>query len=356
MAIAYTNLYWAHEDRSPENLQAAKQAIETAERLSPGLPEASLARGFYHYWGFLEYDKALAEFATAAEGLPNNALVLAGMGFVKRRQGKLAEAVDYFRQATELDPLSNAAGNVSITLRFMRQYEEAERVSRRLLQREPTNATLRGNLARMRVQAEGDVAGACAVVEEAADMGLKDPELNRAAFSPALIAGCDPQLTRRYLNALGPTEPAIDDQFRYWPREMAEAWIHKLAGDEAAARASLEQARAALEVMARERPDDARIPSALGQVYAAMGRKDDAIREGLRGVEMLPYEKEALRGGQRVKDLAEIYAVVGEPELAVERLEFLLGRPTAVSVALLEVDPVWDSIRRDSEFQALLAE
>ncbi len=87
-----------------------------------------------------------------------------------------------------------------------------------------------------------------------------------------------------------------------------------------------------------------------------MGRKDDAIREGLRGLEMLPYEKEALRGGQRVIDLAGIYAAVGEPESAMDRLEFLLERPTAVSIPLLRVDPVWDPIREHPRFRALVAE
>jgi serine/threonine-protein kinase len=356
LAIVYTNKYWVHEDRSPEILEAAREAIETAERLSPGLPEASLARGFYHYWGFLEYDEALAEFAIAEQGLPNNAMVLAGMGYVKRRQGHLAEALDYFRKAVELDPLHQAAANVPFTLKLLRRYDEAERVSRRLLQREPTNATLRGDLARIHLLARGDVAGACAVLEEAANLGLRDPELDRAAFLPVLVAGCEPHITQRHLNAIGPEKPALDDQYTYWPRQMVEAWLHGSAGDRAAARASLDRARVVLEAAARERPEDARIPSALGQVYADLGRKDDAIREGLRGVRMLPYEKEALRGGQRVIDLARIYAAVGEPELAIDRLEFLLKRPAAISVPLLRVDPVWDPIREHPRFRALVAE
>jgi tetratricopeptide (TPR) repeat protein len=352
----HTNIYWVHEDRTPERLAAALEAIETAERLSPGLPEATLARGFYYYWGFLEYDKALAEFAAAKQGLPNNPMVVAGMGYVKRRQGKMEEAVAYFRQATELDPLNQAAANVPFTLTYLGQYEEAERETRRLIQRDPTNPNIRGDLARVLVHARGDVTGACAALEEAANLGLKDPELDRTAFLPALIVGCEPQFTQRFLNTLGLAELALNDQYSYWPRQMVEAWLHKSAGDPAAARASLEEARVVLEAAVRERPEDARIPSALGQVYAEMGRKDDAIGEGLRGVEMLPYEKEALRGGKRVSDLAGIYAAVGEPELAIDRLEFLLERPTAVSVPLLRVDPVWDPIREHPRFRALVAE
>jgi serine/threonine protein kinase/Flp pilus assembly protein TadD len=352
----HTNLYWVHDDRTPERLAKALKAIETAERLSPGLPEATLARGFYYYWGFLDYDRALAEFAIAEESLPNSPMVAAGMGYVKRRQGKMEEAVAYFRRAAELDPLNQAAHNVPFTLNFLGRHEEAERETRRLIQREPTNPTIRADLGRTFLQARGDVAGACAVLKEAADLDLSDPELNRFAFLPTLIVGCEPELTRRFLNTIAPNALALNDQYSYWPRQMVEAWLHKGAGDSAAERASLDEARVVLEAAVRERPEDARIPSALGQVYAGLGRKDDAIREGLRGVELLPYEKEALRGAHRLFDLAGIYAAVGEPELAIDRLEFLLERPTSVSVPWLRVDPLWDPIREHPQFQALVAE
>jgi serine/threonine protein kinase/Flp pilus assembly protein TadD len=351
----YCNLFWVHADRSPERLEAAREQIETAERLSPGLPEASLARGYYYYWGFLEYDKALAELAVAKQGLPNNATVLAGIGFVKRRQGHLEEAVDYFRKATELDPHHQAAANVPFTLYLLRRYDESEREFQTGLQRDPTNPMLHGDLARTVLLSRGDVGGACAIMDKAAELDLRDPELNRIAFLPVLITGCDPEAALRHLDTVDPTL-ALDDQFNYWPRQMVEAWLHRSAGDETAVRASMEAARVSLEAAARKRPEDPRIPSALGLVYAELGRKDDAIREGLRGVELLPYEKEALRGAHRVADLAAIYARVGEPELAVDHLEFLLARPTAISVPMLRVDPVWDPIRDHPRFQALVAE
>jgi Flp pilus assembly protein TadD len=105
-----------------------------------------------------------------------------------------------------------------------------------------------------------------------------------------------------------------------------------------------------------ERPDDARLYGALGIAYAGLGRREEAIRAGRKGVELLPIEREAWRGATRVEELARIYALVGEHEAAIELLELLLSRPSQMSVALLRLDPVWDPIRDHPRFQALLKE
>jgi tetratricopeptide (TPR) repeat protein len=133
----------------------------------------------------------------------------------------------------------------------------------------------------------------------------------------------------------------------------ARARIVLLArGDVAAACAILRQTDA-LQVKVEELPGDKRLRSAIGLVYAGLGRKEDAIREGRKGVELLPYEQEALRGARRVMDLAAIYAEVGEPDLAIDQLEFLLARPTLVSAASLDVDPTWNAIRGHPRFVRL---
>ncbi len=113
--------------------------------------------------------------------------------------------------------------------------------------------------------------------------------------------------------------------------------------------------RSMLETRIQERPDDERYRSALGIAYAGLGRKEDAIREGELAVELLPMSKEAWRGAHRVEDLARIYAMVGEYDAAIDRLESLLAVPSITAVPMLRIDPLWDPLRDNPRFQALLA-
>jgi tetratricopeptide (TPR) repeat protein len=174
----------------------------------------------------------------------------------------------------------------------------------------------------------------------------------RAAVQVAIVAGDYVDALRRIDAA--PGELFVDSQHVYWPKSLMLGRVHALAGDTDRARESYRTARDLLERRVRERPQDERIASALGLVYAGLGRKEDAIREELRGVELLPYEKEALRGAQRIRELAQIYTRVGEPDLAIDRLEFLLGRPGFDSRRYLKLDPTWTPLRNHPRFQQLV--
>jgi tetratricopeptide (TPR) repeat protein len=115
-----------------------------------------------------------------------------------------------------------------------------------------------------------------------------------------------------------------------------------------------EEARNIIEAKIRQRPDDARFHSALGIAYAGLGRKQDAIREGRLAVELLPVSKEAMRGTYRVGDLARIYVMVGEFDLAINEIKFLLSIPGELSIPLLRLDPAWDPLRKHARFKKLL--
>jgi tetratricopeptide (TPR) repeat protein len=117
-----------------------------------------------------------------------------------------------------------------------------------------------------------------------------------------------------------------------------------------------DEARSILESKIKQQPDDARFHSALGIAYAGLGRKQDAIREGKIGVNLLPITKEAMRGYRRVSDLARIYVMVGEFDLAIDQIEFLLSIPGELSIPLLRLDPVWAPLREHPRFKKLLQE
>ena len=175
--------------------------------------------------------------------------------------------------------------------------------------------------------------------------------------------GCSPYLElltanpSAALEVLGEVAGATlsDNQFAYLTRDQGYGWAYELMGKKERARSHFESARVFLEKKLKENREDVRLHSSLGIVYAALGRKEEAIRAGTLATELLPMSKEAWRGALRLVDLAKINAHVGEPEAAIDILESLLVRPINISAPLLAIDPVWKPLRDHPRFQSLLA-
>jgi tetratricopeptide (TPR) repeat protein len=115
-----------------------------------------------------------------------------------------------------------------------------------------------------------------------------------------------------------------------------------------------DEARSILEAKIQQEPNDERFRSALGIAYAGLGLKEDAIREGKKGIDLLPITKDAWRGSYRVRDLALIYVMVGEFDLAIDHIEYLLSIPGPLSIPLLRLDPACKPLRDHSRFKKLL--
>jgi tetratricopeptide (TPR) repeat protein len=161
------------------------------------------------------------------------------------------------------------------------------------------------------------------------------------------------------LDRLSSYEPeAFDSQFYFIPRALLYAQIYGLMGNKQLQETYYESARNILEIKIQEQPDDEQFPerfhSSLGFAYAGLGRKEDAIREGERGVELLPISKDAWRGQYRLEDLACIYVMVDEFDAAIDRLESLLRIPGEISVPLLKLDPAWNPLRDHPRFKKLI--
>ncbi len=149
----------------------------------------------------------------------------------------------------------------------------------------------------------------------------------------------------------------MEDQFIFKPEDLLVAQIYRFMKKDSLARKKYDSALQILQGKIADHPEDSRLYSALGLAYAGLGRKADAIREGKRGVELLPISKEAWRGSYRFFDLAHIYVMVGEQKLALDAIEELLEKPTDVlSIELLKHDPTWDLLRENQHFQKILEE
>ncbi len=355
-ALAYARLAEANSqyyhfgfDRSSERLQKAKSAAGRALELEPGLPEARLALGSYHYYGHKDYTSALRELAVAEKGLPNNREILALTSYILRRQGKPQESLAKLEEAIRLDPASaELFFNQGLTYTWLRHYENAARYYDMSISAAPKQANAYLHKA-WNNWLWGKITDARLVLDAAPEK--HDPQFVWSRVLQEIYQ-------RRYREALerlaASTEEAYVTQNRFVPRSLARARVQALLGESQLASAAYDEARRFLEKALQEQPEDYRMVSALGIAYAGLGRKADAIRQGKRAVELYPVSLDALFSPSRIEDLALIYALVGEPDAALEEIARLLSMPSLFSAAMLKLDPAWDSLRQHPRYYKIL--
>ncbi|MHC4507874.1 MAG: protein kinase domain-containing protein [Planctomycetota bacterium] len=346
-------MYWHHFDRSEERRAMAKQAVDRAFQLNLELPEAHLALGHYYYHGHLDYDRALEQFAIARKSQHNNSEVLEFVGYVQRRQGEFEEALGNIKRAFELDPLANRlAYQVALTLKLLRKYQEAERYYDRAISLSPDWHVPYARKANLYLLWEGKTEKARAVLQEGLE-NIKSTENFEIVDWLVDIDAFDGNY-QEALDRLSLKSQDIDNQYYFIPNALRYARIYRYMGNNQKAKEYYEQARDILKSKIADDPNDARFHSSLGIAYAALGRKEDALREGKLAVELLPVTKEAMRGLWRVEELARIYVMVGEYDKAIDQLEDLLPRPGWMSIPLLRLDPAWGPLRDHPRFQKLV--
>ncbi len=351
-ALAYANLsrvktelYW-HYDGEKEDLVGAKAAIDRAFQLVPGLPEAHLALGSYYYHA-LDYEQALKQFAIAQKSLPNNCDLLEEIGFVRSRQGRWNEALNNFKRAAELDPrradLSRALAEIYLRLR---KYAQAEPYLERVILLEPEEAGAYARKAELQIAWEGDTKKARKVLSEA-EGKVDAVELEGTWIGLDFLDGNFPLALSRLT---GPEVYDHDSTSYYFDK----AQIYGLLNRSEPRRACYDSARILLEKQLQTDSGNYNLHSQLGQAYAGLGRKSEAIREGKKGVELGAANKVADDSLSALKNLAHIYVMAGEYDLALDQLEYLLSIPSDLSVSLLRLDPTWAPLRNNPRFKKLL--
>jgi len=353
LAQTYVQMYWHHHDRTQARLARARHEAEEALRLSPGLPDGHMAMGFYHYYGFRDYDRALEQFALARRTQPRNPDLLRAIGLVERRRGRWAEAVAAMKEGLALDPRSQLrAMDIGDTYFSMRMYPEAERYIDRAIALAPDWGMPYTYKAQLYLIWTGDLRRSSDVARwaiERVGVGRFTPNITSHDVTSASVLVADTGL-RPVVDGLS-LQTFESDDFRYY---LLKAEAYGLRGRAALARAYADSARAVLEPRVRESPDAYLYHRALGLAYAMLARKADAIREGRRAVELLPMSSDANSGPYMRSNLARIYMLVGEPDSAVAELEPLLSIPSWISIPALRADPVWEPLRASPRFRQLV--
>jgi TolB-like protein/Flp pilus assembly protein TadD len=355
LAAAHDLIYFFNYDHTDSRLKLAEASIGNAVRLQPDAGETHLAQAIHSYWGYLDYDRAREELTKAQQLLPNDAQIFKFLGLIERRQGRWNEAVRNLERVVELDPRNaDGFGNLAQTYFDLRRYNESIATFDRIAQLEPGNPAVRTFRASIELLAGANVAPLRAVINtieaegpaSAADVATLSFELALDERDPAAAA-------RAFANI--PREGYTDPSSFPFPNAWFEGLLMELRGDTPAAQSAFMLAHSETEKIVREQPKNAKPLSVLALIDAHLGQKDKAIQEGRIACDILPIAKDAVDGVILTSNLARIYAIAGEKDLAAQQLEIAANLPGGPAYGELQLAPEWDPLRGDPRFEKIVA-
>jgi TolB-like protein/predicted Zn-dependent protease len=360
LSRAHAFLYFSRGNTTAARRDAAKRALENAQKLQPNSPETLLALGYYQYHVLREYASAKTTFERVSKMLPGSSEIPDALGLIARREGHWDESLAYWEQALALDPRNvELLREAAWTHTYLRQFPAALKLVDRVLDITPNNPDVIALKASM-YQAQGNLQEPAKLLME-----INAQTQSRAAFAIKII---QLRLERNYSEAIRLLQ-ARQAQFHFESDydkasdQVALAFGQRLAGDTAGAKVTAEQARNTFVQLYRDQPDNLVFAASLSQAYAAMGEKDLALKAAERAIMLLPRAKDRMSGPSFEENLALIRTMVGENSRAISTLAQLLQTPYAGSIylvpvtpALLRLDPLWDPLRSDPAFQKLCEE
>jgi TolB-like protein/Tfp pilus assembly protein PilF len=355
LAFTHDYLYFLGIDHTAERLALAEAALKAAFRLQPDAGEAHLARAENLYHGHLDYEGALVELDIARRTLPNDPRIFEFTGYIRRRQGHQEEGLQNLQRALELDPRNFfTLQQISLSYQVLRRFPETAAVLDRALAIVPKDVDTRVARAFVDLDWRADPRPLHATIEAI----LAEDPAAAATFADSwlTLALCERDLVGagRALAALG--DNSFGDDAVRLSRTFGEGLVARLRGDTAAARTAFSDARAKQEKLVQAQPEYGPALCVLGLIDAGLGRKEDALREGRRAVELLPVAKDFINGAHVIEYFAVIAAWAGEKDLACEQLEITTRLPGAglTTYGKLKLSPFWDPLRGYPRFEKIV--
>ena len=343
-------------ERTAGRREKARALAEQALQLQPDLPEAHLALGFSLYYGDNDFEGALKEFQIAQAGLPNEAEGYLALGAIQRRMGKWSESTANLEKAASLNPKDGwVFQNLAMNYQIQRDCDAANKTIERGMKANPEQFGLWETKAKLALAEKGDLN----VTEQALE-SVKSLPMNTETKIRIANGRADTfLLERKYQEGLNAAEGVADDLLASVPTAMCEKYyligfakraLHDGPGSRAAFLKAKDSAAAELE----KSPDSPDLRILHAKILAYLGEKDAALAEAKHAAELLPESKDAFGGPEITAGVAEVYCIAGENSRAIEVLDGLLSRPSNVTVPLVKLSPVWDPLRNDPAFRALL--
>ena len=355
------SLYFLRSDTTAGRRDAAKSALEKAQKLQANSPETLLALGYYQYLVLRDYGLAKSTFALVSKMLAGSSEVPEALGLIARREGNWDESIAYLEQALALDPRNMEvlmpAGD---TYTWLRQFPAALKFYDRGLDITPNDPDLIAVKASI-YQAEGNLQEAAKLL---AEVNVQTP----SAFAfrikiTQLILERNLGEAVRLLQARQ-TQFHFTSEFDKGVNQLLLAWTQRLAADTVGAQATAEQARYTLGQLYKNQPNNSNLAGLLSLAHAVLGDKNSALKEIQGAIMRFPSAKDRVAGPSLEEGQALIQMTFGENSRAISTLTRLLKTPyagwvyslTPITPALLRLDPLWDPLRADPAFQKLCEE
>ena len=353
LAAGHSWIYHYHFDRSPERLKKAKDALDKGYLVDPDNMDLKLSEGAYYYVQ-QDYKTAMQKFNETGGQVNDKVEYLVCVGSLYRRQADLEKAQEYLLAALEVDPQNLViVKNITETYLLLRQYEIAEKYLDRFISMDNDFGDYQINkIFLYMVWDEGTERSKQALSEIMAYPDHMEYEF--LAYHKVAIELMEGEYNKAIATLEFEKDIIMEGQFSYFPKTLKLAEIYQMQGKPELAKVHFDSARIFLENMVATDPSDSRFRSALGIAYAGLGMKKEAIREGELAMEMMPLEKDFYIAIFRMEDLAQIYAMTGEYELAIELLDEMLSMPGNISTNLIMKDPTWEPLWSLPEFKEML--
>jgi serine/threonine protein kinase/Tfp pilus assembly protein PilF len=339
--------------------EEARAAAETALTLQPNLGEAVFAEGFYHYACLKDYDTGVNYLEQAHHLLPNNSRIPQALAYVERRRGQWDKSEAYFNEAEKLDPRNvNLLSQHARSYICLRRFPEALRKLEQILNITPDDIDTLVLKARI-AQAEGDLPRASALLAPLR-LGADYANALETQVYQAILESRTGPIISRLKEILATPDQALgyyNGELRFWL-----GWAQEVAGDHAGARESWSLARSELEPFLKEQPENFVLIGDLALTNMGLGDNAAALTLAERAIAMIPIEKDALIGPRPLDVLARVAARIGDHDRSISALNKLLSIPyeaplaanPPITPALLRLDPMFDSLRKDPRFQKLV--
>jgi TolB-like protein/class 3 adenylate cyclase/Tfp pilus assembly protein PilF len=353
LASNHDQLYFFGYDHTPARLASAEAAVEKAKSLRPDAGETHFAVAQHRYRGYRDYDGARAEIAMAQRKLPNDPLPVELLGFIDRRQGRWTESTRNLERAIELDPRNfQTLQQISLSYRSLRRFADMAAVLDRAHAIVPNDVDTKVARALVELEWRADTRPLHTVIDTVL---AENPAIaSTLADTWLTLALCEHDFgtAARALAALG-NNPITIDIVSLSPA-FARGLVARAQGDGIAANAAFSEAHTQQEKLVQEQPDYAPGLCVLGLIDAALGHKEDALREGRRAMELLPITRDSINGAHMVEFFAVTCAWTGEKDLALQQLTVAIQNPSFISYGELKLHPYWGALRGDPRFEKIV--